>query len=87
VTLLELTLETAINEAGEFKDVRLSKEDAEYVLSMLKEQKPMQVKTDMYGNAYCPWCSTDRSIEMGAQRLHLGTRFCPYCGKAVKWDD
>ena len=87
MTLLELTLETAINEAGEFKDVRLSKEDAEYVLSMLKEQKPMQVKTDMYGNAYCPWCSTDRSIEMGAQRLHLGTRFCPYCGKAVKWDD
>ena len=87
MTLLELTLETAINEAGEFKDVRLSKEDAEYVLSMLKEQKPMQVKTDMYGNAYCPWCSTDRSIEMGAQRLHLGTRFCPYCGKAVKLDD
>ena len=30
MTLLELTLETAINEAGEFKDVRLSKEDAEY---------------------------------------------------------
>jgi len=56
------------------------------VLVLLKEQEPRQVKTDMYGNAYCPWCSTDRSIEMGAHRLHLGTQFCPYCGKAVKWD-
>lgn len=55
-------------------------------IDMLKEQEPMQVKTDMYGNAYCPWCSTDRTIEMGAQRLHLGTHFCPYCGKAVKWE-
>ena len=56
------------------------------ILELLKEQEPMQVKTDMYGNAYCPWCSTDRTIEMGAQRLHLGTQFCPYCGKKVKWD-
>lgn len=39
MTLLELTLETAIREAGEFKDVRLSKEDAEYILSLLKEQE------------------------------------------------
>lgn len=54
---------------------------------LLKEQEPKQVKTDMYGNAYCPWCSTDRTIEMGLLRLHLGTRFCPYCGKAVNWDD
>ena len=56
------------------------------ILELLKEQEPMQVKTDMYGNAYCPWCSTDRTIEMGAQRLHLGTQFCPYCGEKVKWD-
>ena len=38
MTLLELTLETAINEAGEFKDVRLSREDVEYILTLLKEQ-------------------------------------------------
>ena len=55
------------------------------LIALLKEQEPMQVKTDMYGNAYCPWCSTDTTIEMGVMRLHLGTRFCPYCGKAVKW--
>lgn len=53
---------------------------------LLKEQEPMQVKTDMYGNAYCPWCSTDRSIEMEAQKLRLGTKFCPYCGKPVSWE-
>lgn len=53
---------------------------------LLKEREAMQVKTDMYGNAYCPWCSTDRTIEMGAQKLHIGTQFCPYCGKAVMWE-
>ena len=55
-------------------------------IALLNEQEPMQVKMDMYGNAYCPWCSTDGTIEMGAQKLHLGTQFCPYCGKAVKWE-
>ena len=39
MTLIELTLKTAISEAGEFKDVRLSKEDAEYLLSLLKKQE------------------------------------------------
>lgn len=39
MTLLELTLGTAIREAGEFKDVHLSKEDVEYILSLLKEQE------------------------------------------------
>ena len=39
MTLLELTLETAIKEAGEYKDVRLSKEDTECVLALLKEQE------------------------------------------------
>ena len=65
----------------------VSEETIRNVISLLKEQEAMQVKTDMYGNAYCPWCSTDRTIEMGLLRLHLGTLFCPYCGKAVKWHD
>ena len=39
MTLIELTLETAIKEAGEFLDVRLSKEDAEYVLDLIKKQE------------------------------------------------
>ena len=46
MTLLELTLETAIREAGEFKDVRLSKEDAKYILSLLKEQEARELTMD-----------------------------------------
>lgn len=61
-------------------------EDACKKLELLKEQEPMLVKTDMYGNAYCPWCSTEKTIEMGVQKLHPGTHFCPYCGKKVKWE-
>ena len=56
------------------------------ILALLKEQEPKQVELDMYGNAYCPWCSTERTIDMGVQKLHIGTRFCPYCGQAVKWE-
>lgn len=56
-------------------------------LAVLKEQELELVKTDMYGNAYCPRCSTEKTIEMGAQKLHLGTQFCPNCGRKVKWDD
>lgn len=39
MNVLELRLETAINEAREFMDVRLSKEDAEKILALLKEQE------------------------------------------------
>ena len=46
MTLLELTLETAIREAGEFKDVRLSKEDAECILALLKEQEIRELTMD-----------------------------------------
>lgn len=35
---------------------------------------------------YCPHCSTITSRAMGVQKLHRGTMFCPYCGKAVTWN-
>lgn len=73
---------------GNYQDfVDLTVDVGEEILALLKEQEPKQIKTDMYGDFYCPWCSTDRSIEMGVMKLHLGTSYCPYCGKAVKWDD
>ncbi len=53
-------------------------------IRLLKEQEPKKVIIDMYGN-YCPWCSTETTRAMGVQKLHLGTKFCPYCGQAVKW--
>ena len=46
MTLLELTLETAIREAGEFKDIRLSKEDAEEIIALLKEQEARELTID-----------------------------------------
>lgn len=57
---------------------------AEAALELLK--KPKKVKTDMYGDAYCPHCSTVSSRAMGVQRLHMGTRFCPYCGQPIEWE-
>lgn len=55
-------------------------------LELLKEQEAKRVKTDMYGHAYCPQCSTDTSIAVGLRRMHRDTRFCPYCGQEVKWE-
>ena len=55
-------------------------------LAMLKEQEAKTVVIDLYGN-YCPWCSTKTTRAMGVQKLHLGTKFCPYCGERVKWND
>ena len=55
-------------------------------LALLKEQEPKLVKKDMYGNAYCPSCSTERTIEMETMKLHLGSKYCPYCGQEVQWN-
>lgn len=37
MTIIELKLSTAIKEAGDIEDVRLMKEDAEYILELLKK--------------------------------------------------
>lgn len=59
-------------------------------LEMLKEQKPVLLKNQHKSGGHfinanspwkskCPWCG--KKIE-GRQ-----TRFCKYCGQAVKWND
>lgn len=53
-------------------------------LDLLKEQEPKTVLHREDGD-YCPRCSTINTRVMGVQKLHLGTRYCPYCGQAVKW--
>ena len=55
-------------------------------LQVLKKQKaePKTVLMRVDGN-YCPHCSSITTRAMGVQRLIRGTRFCPYCGKPVKW--
>ena len=56
------------------------------IAEMLKEQEA-EPQTVLFRDdgEYCPHCSTITSRAMGVQKLHRGTRFCPYCGKAVKW--
>lgn len=85
MTLDELTLTTAINEAGQFKDVRISKEFAERLLELLKEQKPVNViihdEDEWYGfYAQCPECACEWMMD------HEKLKYCPHCGKAVKWE-
>jgi len=57
------------------------------IAEMLEEQEtePQMVLFRDDGE-YCPHCSTITSRAMGVQKLHRGTRFCPYCGKAVTWN-
>ena len=56
-------------------------------LALLKEQEA-EPQTVLFRDdgEYCPHCSTITSRAMGVQKLHRGTRFCPYCGKAVTWN-
>lgn len=86
MTLLELTLETAINEAGEFKDVRLSKEDAEHILSMLKEQEPIKPTINEDGEAFCV-CGENVGIIPDNKNLpSIRSKYCSECGRRMKWE-
>lgn len=75
--VLKLTHENSIT-------VTIPRSTAERAVSMLKEQEPKTVLHREDGD-YCPRCSTINTRVMGVQKLHLGTRYCPYCGQAVKW--
>lgn len=80
MTLLELTLETAIKEAGEFEDVRLLKKDAECMLELLKEQEPVHIQKRELAHMWF-WCCGSCGVA-----ITEGDKFCRMCGKEVKWD-
>lgn len=83
MTLDELTLETAINEAGQCEDVRISKEFAERLLDLLKEQEAVvpilkREGRNKYFNDYiCPICDSELTYEQN---------YCSGCGRKVKWE-
>ena len=56
------------------------------ILILLEEQEPKTVLLRDDGD-YCPRCSTITTRTMGVQKLHRGTKYCPYCGQKVKWDE
>lgn len=64
-------------------------EDAgfEVDVSVIKPDPPRKVITDMYGNYYCPHCSTEVTREMGLMKLTNPHGFCPYCGGEVKQNE
>lgn len=79
MTLDELTLSTAINEAGEYMDVRIRKEFAERLLALLKKQEAVKPRyEDYFGNriARCGNCNG----------YIVRYKYCPGCGQAVKWE-
>lgn len=60
------------------------------VLALLKEQEPVMLENQHkpYGNflnANAPWIS--RCPKCGKKVEGKQTRYCKYCGQAVKWND
>ena len=80
MTILELKLSTAIKEAGDIEDVRLSKEDAAYILGLLKEQKAVPVIQREVMHMLV-WCCGSCGVA-----ITDGDKFCRMCGKQVKWE-
>lgn len=78
--------EHAVNKAwGEdFDYIDLSPRDGKKILELLKEQEPIpcgekikagDVMLDFYECGYCK------------NAIRKPWKYCPFCGKAVKWDD
>lgn len=66
-----------------------AREEIKWLRGMLKEQKPILLENQHkpYGfstNANSPWIS--RCPRCGKKVEGKQTRFCKYCGQAVKWE-
>lgn len=48
-------------------------------IALLKEQEPVEPKRDSYLNWRCGNCNS-------TFEKHGGDKYCPNCGRAVKWD-
>lgn len=80
MTLDELTLETAINEAGQYEDVRIRKEFANNLLELLKKQEPVHAQKREFASMWF-WCCGSCGVA-----ITEGDEFCRMCGQAVKWE-
>lgn len=79
MTILELKLSTAIKEAGDIEDVRLSKEDAAYILGLLKEQEPLPAEMEGGGSTWWMVCGDCHGS------IDTNDHYCKHCGRKVKW--
>ena len=80
ISLLELTLETAIKESTH-GDVRILREDAEAILKELQEQEPVRaVRFEKYNGFPVYFCGKCDKV---LKRLTMN--YCPNCGRKVDW--
>ena len=96
----KITAVLKVTATAEFFDDEASEETVRYAIeqdledagfevdvSVIKPNPPREVINDMYGNYYCPHCSTEVTREMGLMKLTNPHGFCPYCGGEVKRDE
>ena len=60
---------------------------ANNALELLKEQKPITPTVNEFGKAYCGNCGENVGIFGKTLNVCVRMRYCPECGKAVKWDE
>ena len=60
---------------------------AKDALELLKEHEPITPTVNEFGNAYCGNCGENVGIFGQTINVCVRMRYCPECGKAVKWDD
>lgn len=67
--------------------IHVPQEEAEAILELLKGQEPLVIRKEIEDEIYdyianCPECGMAWAM---CRREKM--RFCPGCGRAVKWDD
>lgn len=73
MTLMQLTLETAIKEAGELEDVRISKEDALYILSILKKYETINETIQIKEPECCKNCKSMEQLNETGWYCHMNS--------------
>lgn len=86
---LEIQLDDLQKYADSDEILTLTQEQAKEIVALLKEQEPILLENQHkpYGistNANSPWIS--RCPRCGKKVEGKQTRFCKYCGQAVKWE-
>ena len=83
-------LETSIRNrvvSESFSEVIISQTKAEEILALLKEQEAVEPDTDSEGTCTCGNCGeTIGYYPVGCNIPEKLCKFCPECGRSVKWN-
>ena len=61
--------------------------DALAIADLLKEQEPVQFKVTRQDKSYPFWDSVCTGCGYKTSTVNNHWKYCPVCGRAVKWDD